>query len=33
MRLTLDEVYEMIHSDPMFRIRQSFWRRIIFIFG
>lgn len=28
MRLTLDEVHEILQNDPMFRIRRSFWQRI-----
>lgn len=28
MRLTLDEVCDILQNDPMFRIRPSFWQRI-----
>ena len=30
MRLTLDEVHDILQHDPMFKVRRSFWRRLIF---
>ena len=30
MRLTLDEVSDILQHDPMFKLRRSFWRRLIF---